>query len=174
MKTPSILMTATLVIGSLLMPQIASAEDCIGFNPGTSKIKKVNGSWKIVDGNHWLFDFGSKRNEAKQAFRTIRYYGMNKSCFVGRPGPSFQYMLKGNAAPAGGMPGEDCIGFNRSNLKLKKLNGRWKIVDGRHLLFDFNNSYAEAKESLRYIKKYRMNKSCFVGRPGPSFEYMRR
>lgn len=174
MKTPHILMAATLIIGSLLMPQMASAEDCIGFNPGTTEVKKVNGSWKIVDGSHWLFDFGNNLKEAKKTFQIIRYYGMNKSCFVGRPNPSFQYMLRGTAAPSGSMPGEDCIGFNRSNLRVKKLNNRWKIVDGNHLLFDFGNSRKEALSSLFYIKKYHMNESCFVGRPGPSFEYLRR
>ncbi|MEZ5536700.1 MAG: hypothetical protein R3F02_13875 [Thiolinea sp.] len=174
MKTLSILAGATFAISSLLIPQIASAEDCISFNPGTTTVKKVNNSWKIVDGSHWMFDFGSNLKEAKQSYAVIRYYGLNKSCFVGRPGPSFTYMLRGNAAPAGSMPGEDCVGFNRTNLRVGQLNGRWKIMDGNHLLFDFGNSRKEAMQSLYYIQKYNMNKSCFVGRPGPSFKYLRR
>jgi len=41
-----------------------------------------------------MFDFGSKKAEADKALAIIKKYGFNKSCFVGRPDPSFQYMRK--------------------------------------------------------------------------------
>jgi hypothetical protein len=161
--------------GILAAHSTASAgEDCIGFNNANTKVKKINNRWKIVDGNHWLFDFAGKKHEAKKTLKIIKKYGMNKSCFVGRPGPSLEYMLRGNAAPRGSLRGEDCIGFNRGNLKVKKFNNRWKIVDGNHWVFDFAGKKREALKSLSIIKKYKFNKSCFVGRPGPSFQYLRR
>lgn len=149
-------------------------EDCIGFNPNNVKVQNINGSWKIVDGSHWMFDFGSKRNEALAALRVIRHYRMNQSCFVGRPDPSFQYMLVSGQAPQGGLPGEDCVSFNPNNVKVKNVNGSWKIVDGNHWMFDFGSKKAEADQALAIIKKYGFNKSCFVGRPDPSFQYMRK
>jgi len=69
-------------------------EDCVGFNPHTIEVKQVQGSWKIVDGNHWMFDFGSNRDEAEQSAAIIRKYGFTQSCFVGRPGPSFTYLRR--------------------------------------------------------------------------------
>ena len=54
----------------------------------------MDGRWKIVDGDHWMFDFGNKQKEANQALAIIKKHGFTRSCFVGRPGPSFKYMRK--------------------------------------------------------------------------------
>ncbi|MDX1336267.1 MAG: hypothetical protein R3312_10810, partial [Gammaproteobacteria bacterium] len=67
-------------------------EDCLTFNPKKLKLEQVHGSWKIVEGNHWLFDFGSNIQEAKQSLSIIRKYQFKYSCFIGRPDPSFTYM----------------------------------------------------------------------------------
>ncbi len=155
-------------------PSAALNEDCIGFSANNAIVKRINGSWKIVDGSHWMFDFGANRQEALMALRIIKHYRMNNSCFVGRPGPSFTYMKRGNHAPVGTIPGEDCLGFSTNNAKVKRINGRWKIVDGGHLMFDFGGNRQEAEKSLHIIKRYGFNKSCFVGRPNPSFTYLRR
>jgi len=148
-------------------------EDCVSFDPRTTEVKQINGSWKIVDGSHWLFDFGSKGDEAKKALAIIKRYRMNQSCFVGRPDPSFQYMLVSGSAPQGSYPGEDCVSFNPRTTEVKQINGRWKIVDGSHMMFDFGNKRDEAELALRIIKKYGFTRSCFVGRPDPSFTYLR-
>ena len=148
-------------------------EDCVSFNPRTAEVKQINGSWKIVDGSHWLFDFGNKSDEAKQALAIIKHYRMNQSCFVGRPDPSFQYMLVSGRAPQGSYPGEDCVSFNPRTAEVKQINGRWKIVDGSHWIFDFGNKRDEAELALLIIKKYGFTKSCFVGRPDASFTYLK-
>ena len=148
-------------------------EDCVSFDPRTAEVKQINRRWKIVDGSHWLFDFGSKSKEAKKALAIIKHYRMNQSCFVGRPDPSFQYMLVSGRAPQGSYPGEDCVSFNPRTTEVKQINGRWKIVDGSHMMFDFGNKRDEAELALRIIKKYGFTRSCFVGRPDPSFTYLR-
>ncbi|MCG8342646.1 MAG: hypothetical protein MI684_07400 [Chlorobiales bacterium] len=158
----------------LPQPGPALQEDCVSFNPKTTTVKHINGRWKIVDGSHWMFDFGNKKNEAYRALKIIKHYGMNRSCFVGRPDPSFQYMLTPGGAPKGGIPGEDCVSFNPNTIEVKNINGRWKIVDGNHWMFDFGNKKAEAEKAFAIIKKYGFTRSCFVGRPDPSFHYLRR
>ena len=75
-------------------PPAVLQEDCIPFNPDNAMVKNVNGSWKIVDGSHWMFDFGGKKAEAEKTLAIIKKYGFTRSCFIGRPGPSFQYMRK--------------------------------------------------------------------------------
>jgi hypothetical protein len=156
------------------VPPTSLNEDCIGFNTANTKVKHINGSWKIVDGSHWMFDFGGKKGEAIKSLQIIKRYHLNKSCYVGRPGPSFTYMKRGDHAPVGAMPGEDCVRFSTVNAKVKRINGRWKIVDGNHMMFDFAGKEGEARKSLAVIRKYGFNKSCFVGRPNPSFSYLRR
>lgn len=149
-------------------------EDCILFNHKTTTVKQTGKNWRIVDGSHSMFAFGTKKDEAYKALSIIKYYNMNKSCFVGRPGPSFQYMLVGNSAPKGAMKGEDCVSFNPRTAQVKQISGSWKIVDGSHWMFDFGSKKSEAYESLKIIKKYGFTRSCFVGRPNPSFKYLRR
>ena len=149
-------------------------EDCVSFNPRTTTVRRISGSWKIVDGSHWMFDFGNKKNEAERALKIIKHYGMNQSCFVGRPDPSFKYLLVSGRAPRGSFSGEDCVSFNPNTAEVKRINGRWKIVDGSHWMFDFGSNEAEAREALAIIKKYGFKYSCFVGRPDASFQYLRR
>ncbi len=153
---------------------VALAEDCVSFNPQTAQVKKINGRWKIVDGSHWVLDFESKKAEAEKALQIIRHYGMNRSCYVGRPDPSFTYLLVSGSAPAGSFAGEDCVAFNPATIEVKKINGRWKIVDGSHWMFDFGSKKAEADKAYAIIKKYGFRYSCFVGRPDASFSYLRK
>ena len=149
-------------------------EDCVGFNPNTAEVKKFGARWKIVDGNHAMFDFENAENEARMALRIIKHYRMNQSCFVGRPDPSFSYLLVGGHAPSGNFGGEDCVQFNPNTMEVKQIGGRWKIVDGSHWVFDFGNKEDEARLAFAIIKKYGFTRSCFVGRPNPSFQYLRK
>jgi hypothetical protein len=149
-------------------------EDCVSFNPRTVNVLLIKGSWKILDGSHSLFDFGKNKAEAEQALRIIKHYGMNQSCFVGRPQPSFQYLLVSGKPPKGSMSGEDCVSFNPQRSRVVQINGTWKIVDGRHSLFDFGDNKSEAMTALEIIKRHGFTYSCFVGRPKASFIYLRK
>ena len=148
-------------------------EDCIRFNPDHAHLERGAGKWRIVANGMLLKSFDKKR-EARKALRVIKRYRTNKQCFVGRPGPSLEYYLKGNQSPVGPMAGEDCLSFNPGNAKVKKINNRWKIVDGNHWLMDFGNKKGEAHKAMRIIRKHGFSKSCFVGRPGPSMSYLRK
>lgn len=149
-------------------------EDCVSFDPRRVDVRRVNGRWKIVEGRHWIADFGGKGREAKHALSVIRHYGLDQQCFVGRPGPSMTYFLTRSRIPAGAMRGEDCVGFDPANTALRRINGRWKIVDGNHWIMDFGGNRSEADQALTIIRHYHARMSCFVGRPGPSMTYLRR
>ena len=167
-------MLVMITFGSL--SSLAHAEDCISFNNRRAEVQQISGRWKIVDGNHWLFDFAGNRSEAYKALRVIKFYRMNQSCFVGRPDPSFQYLLKSYRAPSGAYRGEDCIGFNNNNVSVIRAgrSNTWKLVDGSYWIVDFGYNSSEAYEALRIVKKYKFSKACYVGRPGPSFTYWKR
>ena len=149
-------------------------EDCLGFSPGRAKVIKKNNRWKIVDGSHWLFDFSKNKSEALKALDIIKHYKIDRTCYVGRPDPSFKYLLASGKAPKGATPGEDCIAFNPNTIKVKKYKNRWKIVDGKSLLFDFGSKKKEADQAYAIIKKYGFKRTCYVGRPDPSFTYLRK
>ena len=98
---------------------------------------------------------------------------MNSTCYVGRPNASLTYLRVNSKAPKGKFAGEDCVNFNPNNLSLKAQGGKVLLVDGNHSLKAFPNR-KEAVQAMNIIKKYGFTKSCFVGRPGPSFTYLRK
>ena len=177
-----------------------SGEDCISFNPSNIEVSYVGGNWKIVEGSHWILDFGQNKAEAYEAYDIIMKYGFSEICYVGRPGPSMTYFKKTGMAPIGPitpigpivpigpigpigpitppvipipMPpaDQDCISHNVDNLTVTFINGSFKIVDGSHSLLDFGLNVMDAKRALDIIKYYRMDSHCFVGRPNAPFEY---
>jgi hypothetical protein len=170
--TRKLMLTCALTLASTAA---YAAEDCIPFNPATATVQFLSGDWKIVDGSHWMFSFGDKGAEAKRALQIIKTYGMAKSCFVGRPDPSFWYLLKATGQPPRGnlLAGEDCISFNPSSVTVKLIpqSNTWKMVQGNMWMEDFGNNKQEAYDALEIVKKYRFNQQCFVGRPGASFRY---
>jgi hypothetical protein len=149
-------------------------EDCVSFNPATTKVRYTHGKWKIADGDHWLFDFGKNKNDAYYALNVIKIYRIDQSCFVGRPHPSFQYLLSSGRAPSGDIRNEDCVPFDPRAIEVRFVHGSWKIADGRHWLFDFGDKESEARQALAIIRKHGFTNSCFVGRPDPRFRYLRR
>ena len=172
-----VLKTLAVVVAVFLVTTGASCpdrQDCVSFNPGTISVQQIDGRWKVVDGSHWLFDFDTNEAEARRTYEIIRHYGMNQSCFVGRPDPSFEYLLISGDAPSGSFPGEDCVSLNPATVTVQEIGGRWKVVDGTHWLFDFDTNKAEAEETLQIIQRYGFTQSCFVGRPDASFSYMRK
>ena len=163
--------------GIIFIPGVISVkpeEDCISCNPNNLQVVNIGGSWKIVEGGHWLMDFGSKEADAHESLKIIKYYGMDSHCFVGRPNASFEYWLVGGTAPNGGYAAEDCVSFNPDTIEVKSVGGSWKIVDGSHWMFDFGSNETEAKLAYDIIKYYGFTRSCFVGRPGPKFMYLRK
>jgi hypothetical protein len=149
-------------------------EDCIGMNWQNVAAKRINNRWKVVDGNSWLFDTDQSKPEADKIVQIIKHYKAGKICYVGRPNAPFSYLTVNNQSPVGAIAGEDCISFNPNNLDVKKIGANWTITDGNSLLFAFGNKELEAKAAVCIIKKYGFTKTCYVGRPGPSLQYLRK
>ncbi len=70
-----------------------SGQDCVNNNPATAGVEQLNGSWKVVDGSHWMLDFGGDKAAAEQALSVIKNYHLNRQCFVARPNPPMSYWL---------------------------------------------------------------------------------
>ena len=149
-------------------------EDCVSFNHTTAAAKKIDNSWKILDGDHVIFDFGKNQNAAHRSLKVIKFYKMSSSCSVGRPDPVFHYFLVGNTAPKGTMSGQDCIKFNPNAIQIKEVGGQWKIYHGNKVMYDFGNKIDEANHAFQMIKKYGFTHQCYVKGPKPTFHYLHR
>lgn len=90
-------------------------EDCIAFNNSNVKVKyfQAQNTYKIVDGNMWMLDFGRNRQEAMLALRAIKKHRFNQQCFVGRPQASFKYWKRngGSNPNPGRRPDLGAYGF---------------------------------------------------------------
>jgi hypothetical protein len=154
-------------------------EDRIPFNRANLSVAQFGGRWKVVEGNHWMIDTGTSKAEADRILEIIQHYKLASMCFVGRPKcgdvtPMMYWLTDSGSAPSGSLAGEDCIAFNPANLAVIEVGGRWKVAEGAHWLLDFGPGHGNAVAALHFIRKYRFNEMCFVGRPGPSMTYFKR
>lgn len=152
---------------------VAPWEDCVALNPNNLTIQAGGGGFTIVDGSHALYRFDNLA-DAKRGVQVLQAYDVTRSCFVGRPNPSMKYVLARASAvsPVGNLlANEDCIGFNRQNLEVKLVAGRYKVVDGNHLLLDFENNLSEAQTVLKVIQEHKFDEQCFVRRPHAPLVY---
>jgi hypothetical protein len=172
-KTKGLVSSTAATSPARVPASVVPQEDCIPFNTSNVQVKNIQGRWKLVDGSNWLFDFDRDRDAANKASAIIRHYHMDKVCYVGRPDPSFIYLLSDDKAPLGKKVGDDCVSFDPVSLRIQQIKGRWKLVDGRNWVFDFNKDISEAKQALEIIRRYQFRYSCFVGRPSPEFSYLR-
>ncbi|UCE26067.1 MAG: hypothetical protein JSW52_06790 [Candidatus Coatesbacteria bacterium] len=173
MKVLTPIIVACLALGAVVLVGCDGEEDCVSFDPGKIEVKEVEGSWKIVEGDHLIMDFGSNKEEAYAAYDIIKYYGITSHCFVGRPDPSMVYYLVNGKAPTGPYEAEDCIPFDPDKIEVKEIEGSWKIVEGDNWILDFGDKKDEADLAYSIIKKYGFTHICFVGRPDPSMTYFR-
>ena len=147
-------------------------EDCLPFSLDGASVALIEGNWKIVDGSHWMFDFGDQEQQARRALEIIHYYRMDSTCFAGRPHPPMVYLLASGKAPAGNMPGEQCESYDATRISLSQSGDFWKILSGADVLFDFGNREKEAKRGLAALHRYDFTYRCIVG-SGSSFQYLR-
>jgi 2,3-bisphosphoglycerate-dependent phosphoglycerate mutase len=67
---------------------------------------------------------------------------------------------------------EDCINFNPDGIAVKKIQDRWKLLEGNRLVLDFANQKNEADQSLQLIKQYGFDSICLVSRPDLAKTYL--
>jgi hypothetical protein len=67
---------------------------------------------------------------------------------------------------------EDCLSFNLDSASVALIQGNWKIVDGSQWMFDFGNQEQQARRALEIIHYYRMDSTCFAGRPQAPMIYL--
>ncbi|MGI9510102.1 MAG: S1 family serine peptidase [Geminicoccaceae bacterium] len=148
------------------------AEDCVGFNNANLAVEQINGDVKIVDGSHWLLSFGSSQGEAEQTLDVLKSYRSSQLCFVGRPNPELTYVLADNTPPSGALAGEDCLAHDLARLEILDEGSRFILTDGRSRMIAFDRR-VEAETAISLMQAKGFTRVCYVGRPGPSFIYMR-
>ena len=68
-------------------------EDCTAVNPAKVRAAQTGNTWKVLNGDNALLDYGDDRAAAEQAVSVIRTYRLSRQCFVARPDATMQYWL---------------------------------------------------------------------------------
>ena len=162
------------VAGSTKQQTVTAEQDCISFNPGEVTVRQEGNMWKVGDGVRTLFAFDLDKVEAKNALAIIRHYKITRSCFVGRPRPSFHYMLAGDSSPQGPFKGESCRPFDPASTSVRQVKQGWTLSDGDRSLIDFGERKADADQALSIIRKYRFTHFCTMAAGKVDYVYMRK
>jgi len=136
------------------------------------KAEKVQGRWKVTQGNMWVLDFGSSQANAKRAVAVIKHYRLNAQCFVGRPAAPgktvMQYFLSQGRPPQGAFAGETATRFTLPTLTVLRLGGNWQLMDMDPAtpvtsLLNFGANKSDAWKAFETIARYRFGYRCRVG-----------
>ena len=149
-------------------------EDCIRVQPDGLRVRQLSGAWTVVDGSELLLDFGPSRAHADRAIDVIRFYGLDRICYLARPDPAMMYFTARGGAPAGPIPGEDAIVFDLARVRAERPAGDWIVTDGTSRLLDFGSSRFDALHAVAVIRNYGFTHQCFVGRPNAPMMYFRK
>jgi len=155
--------------------QPSDKEECVQFDASAIRVHHMDGRWKLIDGKHWLYDFGSDQTAANKALEVIRHYAMNRMCALGALGrPFYCYLLAKGGSPWGPMDGESCVAIDPDRTVVSKRQDRWIITSGKRRLFDFGKRQADAEQALAIIRQHGFTHRCQVGRASAKFIYLRR
>ena len=72
-----------------------SGEDCISFRRSALEVRKISGTWRVVDTSRNASMFAAPNaGEAYRIIDLIQQFGASRSCFVGRPDASLRYLRR--------------------------------------------------------------------------------
>lgn len=152
--------------------------DCLCFNPARVEVAEEDGKYKLMEGDNWLVDYGSKGDAAKSTLALTRQYKWNQMCWLGANPASgkmeLQYFLVDGNAPSGPAAGEDCLFINPDSCQVKEIDGSWKIVEGDVWHLDFASKKEIAEQALEVLRYYGFKRICYTGRPYAPMMYLRK
>lgn len=71
---------------------------------------------------------------------------------------------------------EDCLAMDSSRVRVAWVNGRWQVIEpttrGNISMFDFGTDRSAAARAVQVLRSYRIDRSCYVNRPNPTFRYL--
>lgn len=156
-------------------------DNCYRFDPGKVRLRNISGKWKFVYAGRNIFDLGERQGEAEQALAAMRFYKLNKRCWVGKapdddrapnatPGTTLEYFLAGAKPPQGAMPDEECQSFKLASLDVNRRGDKWVLEDGTRTLLAAD-SQDDAWVGYAYIRRHGFAYQCKIG---SFFTYYRR
>jgi hypothetical protein len=143
-------------------------EQLTTFDPLAVELKYNVGHWLLTAGGKPLKDFGSRSEDARQAWHLIRELRLNQHATIGSPRPVVEYWLHDGQPPRNIPRGYRVIPLDVASLKVEQAQGFWVMRESSRVLFNFGPNEADARQALGMIQRYGFNRVGMVGRAGPS------
>ncbi|MDX1639902.1 MAG: hypothetical protein R3281_18220 [Balneolaceae bacterium] len=146
-------------------PTLAN-EDCLPYNPQNLRIEDEGArGWLLTDGDSRMLMLASEQ-DARKALAMTRQH--TSHCFIGRDNQRtnrrdyiMQYW-KGDSGLSATIPNEDCLPYNRGNLRIEDEGNRgWLLTDGSSRMVMLANEQ-DARNALAVARQHNMH--CFIGR----------
>ncbi len=156
----------TVSVATRIPARVLTLEDCLPYNP--AKLSIVNDGaqgWLLTDGTSRMLMLDNQADAQKALALAKRH---TAHCFIGRDNKRTNrrdYIVeywKDNSGQMTAIPSEDCIPYNRTNLKIvnEGANG-WLLTDGASRM-EMLDDQQDAESALAVAKDY--NQQCFIGR----------
>lgn len=141
--------------------------DTQNFDNKASSARVVSGTWELFRDDNYQSNHGPSKVLGPGDYPNLSHVDFPRNRL------SSVKLIQIGTPPTPPPPAvnEDCIGFNWQNVQTRNVGGRWKVTDGNSNMLDFASNQVGAVRARAIIRHYRMNKHCFVGRPGPSMKY---
>lgn len=147
-------------------PETGMAPDCLTYDPRDLRIvNEGSRGWLLTDGVSRMHMLDNRR-DAERALALARRH--TAQCFIGRDNTRpnrkdfiVEYWTGASRVPTA-ISGEDCISYNRWNLRIVDEGARgWLLTDGRFRLL----MLADREDAERALNLARRNsRQCFIGR----------
>lgn len=154
-------------------PHPGTVNSCVPIRRSLIEPRLIGKSWRLVDGNLSLFDFGSDERNARFTLDMLNQYGVTHTCYTGRRGHSFSYFLADGKPPEGALPGESCRAYEPGLLQITDEQGSFALTTGQQTIHRFADR-GEAEAARTMILKYGFTHLCTVGEGRHSVTYLRR
>jgi hypothetical protein len=148
-------------------------DDCMPLRTKLIKVSLIGKDWRLTDDNLSLFEFGPDQKAAELALRLLEKYEITELCSVGRPRPTFNYLLSNGNAPKGSIDGENCTEIDPLAVVVAESDKGFELQFKRKTLYSFAEK-SEAEVAMQIIRARGFSYACQLGGPPQGMTYLRK
>jgi len=155
------------VAGLLAVGGCCEHDQTLWINPLNVQAQEIGGTWKVVDGDKLIADFGADQAGAEMARDAIKHYRFTSMHRLG-PNSEIMYFTCLGWTPMGAFPGVVALPIQTENVAaVESPPGAWKVTDGVRSIANFGADKRCAESAAMAIKLRGFRYQCFVGSAAP-------
>jgi hypothetical protein len=169
-----------------------AVRNVVPFNAAAIQVENISGAWVVRDDKMMLYNFGTQRQAAEQAFAVLRKFQFSQLGVIGLPNPAMTYLVVGNFArpPQSPVPSASPareivqqvaqqglmipeVGYvgartpiDQRKLDVAKVGVNWVLVHDKETLGHFGPNMNDARAASRMLLNAHITEVVRVGKSG--------